>query len=110
MPHRVAGAEASSELPRSSIGAGSPDRYYAPVAPFNARAALGALIAGWNGPATGASLIVAATSSAAGAAATAYMSEDERRPLLTGGTESTHLGSQPAPWPWPPSTTPGPSG
>lgn len=97
VPHRVAGAVASSELPRSPFGAGSPGRYYAPVAPLNAPAAIGALITGWNLPATRASLLVAAASSAAGAAATAYvlrslnpklffsphpLSEDVRRPLL----------------------------
>ncbi|GGH97149.1 hypothetical protein GCM10007170_26680 [Arthrobacter liuii] len=98
VPDRVAGAEPSSELPRSPFGAGSPGRYYVPLAPLNAPAAIGALIAGWNRPATRASLIVAAASSAAGAAATAYvlrflnpklffsphpLSENERRPLLT---------------------------
>lgn len=36
VPPRVAGAEASSELPRTPFGAGSPGRYYAPVAPLNA--------------------------------------------------------------------------
>lgn len=97
IPHRVAGAEASSELPRSPFGAGSPGRYYAPVAPLNAPAAIAALLAGWNRPAIRASLLVAAASSAAGAAATVYvlrslnpklffgpqpLGEEERQPLL----------------------------
>lgn len=79
------------------MGAGSPGRYYAPIAPINTPAAVGALIAGWNHPASRASLLVAAASSATGAAVTAYflrylnprlffgaqpLSEDERRPLL----------------------------
>lgn len=98
VPHRVAASEASRELSRSPFGAGSPGRYYAPVAPLNAPAAIGALVAGWNRPGTRASLIVAAVSSAIGAAATAYvlrslnprlffspqpLREDQRRPLLT---------------------------
>jgi len=97
VPHRVAGAEASSELSRSPFGAGSPGRYYAPVAPLNAPAAIGALIVGWDRPSARVSLIVGAASSAAGAAATAYilrylnprlffsphpLPEDQRGPLL----------------------------
>ncbi|GGH97161.1 DUF1772 domain-containing protein [Arthrobacter liuii] len=97
IPHRVAASEASQELPRTPFGAGSPGRYYVPIAPLNAPAALGALVAGWNRPGTRASLIAAAASSAVGAAVTAYvlrflnpklffspqpLSEDQRRPLL----------------------------
>lgn len=98
VPDRVASAEPSRELPRSPFGAGSPGRYYVPLAPLNAPAAIGALTTGWGRPETRASLVVAATSSAAGAAATAYvlrflnpklffsphpLSEVERRPPLT---------------------------
>lgn len=97
VPHRLASSEASSELPRSPFGAGSPGRYYAPIAPINAPAAIGALVAGWDRPSTRVPLIVAAASSATGAAATAYVlrflnpklffsplppGEDQRRPLL----------------------------
>src|SRR3954468_4755688 len=97
VPHRVAASEQSRELPRSPFGAGSPGRYYAPVAPINLPAAVGALVAGWNRPRTRASLIVARASSATGAAATVYvlrflnpklffgprpLSEEERKPLL----------------------------
>lgn len=97
VPDRVAASEATQELPRSPLGAGSPGRYYAPVAPINAPAAIGALIAGWNYPRSRVPLLVAAASSAAGAAATAYvlrslnpklffgaqpLSEDQRRPVL----------------------------
>ena len=71
VPHRVAASEASQELPRTPFGAGSPGRYYVPIAPLNTPAAFGALLAGWNRPRTRASLVVAATSSAVGAAATA---------------------------------------
>lgn len=98
IPDRVAAAETGRELSRSPFGAGSPGRYYAPVAPVNAPAAIGALVAGWNHPRSRAALLVGATSSAIGAAATVYvlrvlnprlffspqpLSEDQRRPLLT---------------------------
>lgn len=97
VPDRVAASEPSRELPRSPFGAGSPGRYYAPVAPINAPAVIGALIAGWNHQPSRTSLLVAAASSATGAAATVYvlrflnprlffspqpLGEDERRPLL----------------------------
>jgi hypothetical protein len=96
IPHRVAASEASRELPRSPFGAGSPGRYYAPVAPINAPAAIAALVAGWNRSGR-VWLIVAAASSTTGAAATAYLlrsinpdlffspqplSELRRKPLL----------------------------
>lgn len=97
VPHRVAASEASKELPRSPFGAGSPGRYYAPIAPINAPAALGALAAGWRDAGSRKWLIAAAASSVIGAAATAYvlralnprlffgpepLSEEEREPLL----------------------------
>ncbi|MDQ6752633.1 MAG: hypothetical protein M3017_04275 [Actinomycetota bacterium] len=97
IPHRVAASEASRELPRSPFGAGSPGRYYAPIAPINAPAAIAALSAGWNRPESRNWLILGAVSSTAGAAATAYLlrsinpdlffrpqplSEMRRRPLL----------------------------
>ena len=97
IPHRVASAEASRELPRSPFGAGSPGRYYAPIAPINAPAAIGALVAGWNHADSRPWLLVAAASSTTGAAATAYLlrsinpdlffspqplSETRRNPLL----------------------------
>ncbi len=97
IPTRVAASEASQGLPRTPFGAGSPGRYYVPIAPLNAPVALGALVAGWNRPDTRPSLIVAAASSAVGAAVTAYvlgflnpklffspqpLDEDQRRPLL----------------------------
>jgi hypothetical protein len=73
IPHRVATSEASRELPRSPFGAGSPGRYYAPIAPLNAPAAIAALVAGWNHANSRVWLIVAALSSTTGAAATAYL-------------------------------------
>jgi hypothetical protein len=73
IPHRVAASEASPELPRSPFGAGSPGRYYAPIAPVNAPAAIAALVAGWQHSNSRAWLIVAAASSTTGAAATAYL-------------------------------------
>lgn len=97
MPHRVAAAEASPELPRSPFGAGSPGRYYAPVAPINAPVAVAALVAGWKNSNCRAWLIIAALGSTTGAAATAYLlrsinpqlffspqpvSEMRRKPLL----------------------------
>ena len=97
IPHRVAAAEASRELPRSPFGAGSPGRYYAPIAPINAPAAIAALVAGWNHADSRPWLLVAAASSTTGAAATAYLlrsinpdlffspqplSETRRNPLL----------------------------
>lgn len=97
IPHRVAASEASRELPRTPFGAGSPGRYYAPIAPINAPAAIAALVAGWHHSNSRAWLIVAAASSTTGAAATAYLlrsinpdlffsphplSEMRRKPLL----------------------------
>ncbi|MGY3317271.1 hypothetical protein [Arthrobacter sp. TE12232] len=97
VPHRVAAAEASRELPRSPFGAGSPGRYYAPIAPVIAPAAIAALVAGWKHADSRPWLIVAAASSTTGAAATAYLlrninpklffspqplSESLRQPLL----------------------------
>jgi len=73
IPHRVAASEASAELPRSPFGAGSPGRYYAPVAPLNVPLACAALVAGWNRSGRRPWLIVAAASSAVGGAATAYL-------------------------------------
>jgi hypothetical protein len=73
IPHRVAAAEASRELPRSPFGAGSPGRYYAPIAPINAPAAIAALVAGWKHADSRPWLIVAAASSTTGAAVTAYL-------------------------------------
>ncbi|RKR30162.1 DUF1772 domain-containing protein [Arthrobacter oryzae] len=97
IPHRVAAAEASRELPRSPFGAGSPGRYYAPMAPFIAPAAIAALAAGWNRIDSRPWLIAAAAGSTSGAAATVYLlrninpklffspqplSEMRRKPLL----------------------------
>ena len=97
VPHRVAASEASKELPRSPFGAGSPGRYYAPLAPINAPAAVGALAAGWHDPGTRTWLMAAAASSVTGAAATVYvlrslnpklffspepLSQNQREPLL----------------------------
>jgi hypothetical protein len=73
IPHRVAASEASRELPRSPFGAGSPGRYYAPIAPMNAPVVLAALVAGWKQPSSRAWLLAAAAASATGAAATAYL-------------------------------------
>jgi hypothetical protein len=73
VPHRVAASEASRELPRSPFGAGSPGRYYVPIAPINAPAAIAALVAGWNRSDSRGWLMVAAASSTTGAAATAYL-------------------------------------
>lgn len=97
VPHRVAAAEAGRELPRSAFGAGSPGRYYAPIAPVTAPAAIAALVAGWKHANSRPWLIVAAASSTTGAAATAYLlrninpklffspqplNETRRKPLL----------------------------
>jgi hypothetical protein len=97
IPHRVAASEASRELPRSPFGAGSPGRYYAPIAPLNAPAAIAALVAGWNHANSRVWLIVAAAGATTGTAATAYLlrtinpelffspeplSEARRKPLL----------------------------
>ncbi|MGO4491768.1 hypothetical protein AB4Y86_06730 [Arthrobacter sp. 2YAF22_2] len=97
IPDRVAAAEASPGLPRSPFGSGSPGRYYAPIAPLSAPAAIAALVAGWNRPGSRTWLAVAAGSSTAGAAATVYLlrfinpglffspqplSEMRRKPLL----------------------------
>jgi hypothetical protein len=97
IPDRVAGTEASNGLPRSPFGAGSPGRYYAPIAPLIAPAALGALVAGWKHTDSRPWLIVAAASSTTGAAASVYLlrninpklffgprplSEIRRKPLL----------------------------
>lgn len=97
IPHRVAASEASPGLPRSPFGAGSPGRYYAPIAPINTPVAIAALLAGWNKSDSRVWLVAAAASSATGAAATAYLlrsinpvlffsphplSEMRRKPLL----------------------------
>ncbi len=73
VPHRVAAAEASRALPRTPFGAGSPGRYYAPIAPVSVPAALAALVAGWNRPDSRVWLVIAAAASTTGAAATAYL-------------------------------------
>lgn len=73
IPHRVAASEASPELPRSPFGAGSPGRYYAPIAPISAPSAIAALVAGWKHYNSRGWLIVAVASSTTGAAATAYL-------------------------------------
>ena len=97
VPHRVAASEASGELPRSPFGAGSPGRYYAPIAPINTPAAIAALVAGWNRPSSRVWTVVAAAASTTGTAATVYLlrsvnphlffspqplSEQRRNPLL----------------------------
>lgn len=97
VPHRVAAAEASRDLARSPFGAGSPGRYYAPIAPVIAPAAIAALVSGWNHAESRPWLIAAAASSTTGAAATVYLlrsvnpklffspeplSEMRRKPLL----------------------------
>jgi len=97
VPDRVASSEASRELPRTPFGAGSPGRYYAPIAPLSAPAAVAALVAGWKHSDNRAWLMVGAASSATGAAATAYLlrsvnpklffspqplDETQRKPLL----------------------------
>ncbi len=73
IPHRVAASEASRELPRSPFGAGSPGRYYVPIAPLNVPAAVAALVAGWNLSESRPWLILGAVSSAVGGAATVYL-------------------------------------
>ncbi|WP_345448023.1 hypothetical protein [Arthrobacter gyeryongensis] len=73
IPDRVAASAASSELPRTPFGAGSPGRYYAPVAPLSAPAAVAALVAGWKHSDSRPWLIAGAASSITGAAATAYL-------------------------------------
>ena len=73
VPHRIAASEASHELPRSPFGAGSPGRYYAPIAPVNAPVAVAALAAGWPRADGRILLVVAAAASTTGAAATAYL-------------------------------------
>jgi hypothetical protein len=97
IPDRVAASAASRELPRTPFGAGSPGRYYAPIAPLSAPAAVAALVAGWKHSDNKAWLMVGAASSATGAVATAYLlrsvnpklffspyplEETRRRPLL----------------------------
>jgi hypothetical protein len=97
IPDRLAASDASPGLPRTPLGAGSPGRYYAPIAPINAPAALAALMTGWNHSSSRVWLIVAAASSTTGAVATAYLlrsinpdlyfspqplSETLRKPLL----------------------------
>jgi hypothetical protein len=97
IPDRVAASAPSRELPRTPFGAGSPGRYYAPIAPLSAPAAVAALVAGWKHSDNKAWLMVGAASSATGAAATAYLlrsvnpklffspyplEETRRRPLL----------------------------
>ncbi|GAA4053267.1 hypothetical protein GCM10023063_47080 [Arthrobacter methylotrophus] len=73
IPDRVAASETTPGLPRSPFGAGSPGRYYAPVAPISAPAAIAALATGWNHARSRRWLMVAAASSTTGAAATAYL-------------------------------------
>lgn len=73
IPHRVASAEESPELSRSPFGAGSPGRYYAPIAPLNVPLAAAALLTGWNRSGSRPWLILAAAASAVGGAATAYL-------------------------------------
>ncbi|MGO4859766.1 hypothetical protein [Arthrobacter sp. 2MCAF14] len=73
IPDRVAASEASPGLPRTPFGAGSPGRYYAPIAPLSAPAAVAALITGWKHSGSRPWLIVGAASSITGAAATAYL-------------------------------------
>ncbi|MCX6500155.1 MAG: DUF1772 domain-containing protein [Arthrobacter sp.] len=97
IPDRIAAAESNPGLPRSPLGAGSPGRYYAPIAPLITPAAIAALVAGWNRSGSRAWLALAAGSSTAGAAATVYLlrsvnprlffspqplSEMRRKPLL----------------------------
>jgi hypothetical protein len=97
IPDRVAGSEATPDLPRSPFGAGSPGRYYAPIAPLSAPTAIAALAAGWNRSGSRLWLALAAASSVTGAAATVYLlrsvnprlffspqplSEMRRKPLL----------------------------
>ncbi|MFF2028705.1 hypothetical protein [Arthrobacter sp. NPDC058192] len=73
IPDRVAASAASAELPRAPFGAGSPGRYYAPVAPLNVPLVCSALVAGWNRSGSRSWLLLAAASSAVGGAATAYL-------------------------------------
>jgi hypothetical protein len=82
IPDRVAGSPASREFPRSAFGAGSPGRYYAPIAPINAPATIAALVAGWNHAPSRPWLLVAAASSMAGAAATVYLLRSVNRRLF----------------------------
>lgn len=48
VPHRIAASEPGAELPRSPFGAGSPGRYFVPLAPLNVPAAVGSLVSGWQ--------------------------------------------------------------
>lgn len=73
IPDRVAASEASPGLPRTPFGAGSPGRYYAPIAPLSAPVAVAALISGWIHSDSRPWLIAGAVSSITGAAATAYL-------------------------------------
>ena len=73
IPHRVAGSAPSPELPRSPFGAGSPGRYYAPVAPLNVPVVIAATVTSWNRPRRRPWLVLAAASSVVGGAATAYL-------------------------------------
>lgn len=97
VPHRIAASEPSVELPRSPFGAGSPGRYYVPLAPMNVPAAVGSLVSGWKREGSRPWLLLAAASSVVGGAATAYLlrfvnpplffgpqppTEEERTPLL----------------------------
>ncbi|WP_427131342.1 hypothetical protein [Pseudarthrobacter sp. S9] len=97
VPHRIATSEASTDLPRSPFAAGSPARYYVPIAPVIVPAAVAALLTGWNRADSRPWLVLAAASSAAGGAATGYLlrsvnprlffgaqplSEMRRKPLL----------------------------
>ena len=73
IPDRVAASEASPGLPRSPFGAGSPGRYYVPIAPLSAPAAVAALLSGWRHSDSRPWLIAGAASSITGAATTAYL-------------------------------------
>jgi hypothetical protein len=73
IPDRVAASEASPGLPRTPFGAGSPGRYYVPIAPLCAPAAVAALLSGWEHSDSRPWLIAGAASSITGAAATAYL-------------------------------------
>lgn len=84
VPHRVAASGNSPALQRAPLGAGSPGRYYAPMAPVTFPAAVVALAAGWNRPGSRPWLVTAAAASAAGGAATAYLLRAVNPPLFFG--------------------------
>ena len=95
VPHRVAGSQDNLELHRSPLGAGSPGRYYAPLAPLTLPTAALALVAGWNLPVSRPWMVTAAAASAAGSAATAYLLRSVNPPLFFGPEPLSEMRQKP---------------